>query len=210
MLITIFQWFVKITAWPVEKLLLKIRVRCAEPEKQSRYPKGGAIIVSNHTNVYDFAALLFAFWTRTIRVQMAEILFTRPGLGLFLKQMGGIRVDRDAHSTACLDKSAAILKKGGLVGVFPEGRLPLPGEERPLPFREGAAYLALETGVPVIPVYISGRYFSREGIRVTIGTPLDLRGMCDPAADPRQAVRECSRLLREKVMELGEVPTHGA
>lgn len=209
-MIAFWNWFVKITAWPFQKLIFRTRVIAEDPAVQGRRIHGPAIIVSNHTAVYDFAVLLFTFFTRTLRVQMAEVLFRKPVLGVFLRMLGGIRVDRDAHDLTGLNRSAAVLDKGGVVGVFPEGRLPLPDEERPLPFREGAAELALSSGVPVIPVHISGRYFSRGRMCIVIGKPVDLREVCGGIADEREARRAGSGYLRGRVMELGAIASREA
>ncbi|MBQ1685110.1 MAG: 1-acyl-sn-glycerol-3-phosphate acyltransferase, partial [Clostridia bacterium] len=95
---------------------------------QSRRIRGSAILVSNHTAVYDYAVMLFVFFTRTLRYQMAEVLFRKKVLGPFLKNMGGILVDRDSTNYSFMSESARILEQGGVVGIFPEGRLPREGE----------------------------------------------------------------------------------
>ncbi len=209
MWIRLFNWFVKLTAWPVQRAILRLRISCGDPARQGRRLKGPVLVVCNHNAVYDYAALMFTFFTRTLRVQMAEVLFEKKVLGLFLRALGGIRVDREAHSMRSLGKARALLEKGWAVGIFPEGRLALPGEEKPLPFQPGAALLALETGVPVVPVAVRGVYF-REPIRVRIGAPMDLRALTAAEADPRAAAALATRLLRERVTALGVALGHGA
>lgn len=207
--IRIFNWFVKITAWPVQKLLLRIQVGYEEPDRKKRRIRGPVILVCNHNAVYDYAVLMFVFFRRTLRVQMAELLFRKPVLGVFLRMLGGIRVDRESHSMASVNETRRLLEQGWTVGIFPEGRLALPGESKPLDFQPGAALTALETGVPVIPVAVRGTYF-RERIRVRVGKPMDLRALTENETDSRAAVTEANRLLREKVIALGEELEHGA
>lgn len=202
-MIFLWNWFVKITAWPVQKVILRTKVICEDRAVQGRHIRGPAILVSNHNAVFDYAVLLFTFFTRTLRVQMAELLFRKPVLNVFLRMLGGIEVNRDAHDLTSLSRCVTILKRGGVVGIFPESRLPLPGEERPLPFHEGAAELALSTGVPVIPVHISGRYFTKTRMRIVIGTPVDLRAVCGGITDEREARRTATAYLRDRVTELG-------
>ena len=201
------NWFVKITAWPVQKILLRLSISYENPEAKRSYAHGPFILVCNHNSVYDYAALMFAFFRRTLRVQMAEVLFQKPVLGRFLRMLGGIRVDRDAHSFSCLHESQHLLENGWVVGIFPEGRLALPGETKPLAFQPGAALLALETGMPVVPAAVRGVYF-RERIRSRIGEPMDLRQLTTEQEEPRKAVTEATRLLREKVIALGEELDH--
>ena len=145
--------FVRLTGWLPQWFCFRTKIEYENREVQNRFIHGPAIIISNHTSVYDYAVVLFVFWTRTLRFQIAEVLFRR-GLGSFLKMMGGIYLDRYSHQYGYIEQSLRILRKGGIVGVFPEGRLPVKGEEPPLAFHPGAAYLSLASGVPVIPIWI--------------------------------------------------------
>ena len=172
----LFNALVKITGWPVQKILFRTKVYYEDKAVQSRRLKGPAILISNHTSVYDYAVFLFVFWRRTLRYQMAELLFRRRMLKHFLRAMGGI---------------------------FPEARLPVEGEERPLPFKTSAAYIALESGAPVIPVYTNGSYFRKQRAEVIIGKPVFARDLWQDGADERTNLETISAALREKVIGLG-------
>ena len=100
MLTEFFNGFVKVTGWPAYKIAFRPKVYYEDKSVQGRHIKGAAMVVSNHTSVFDYALLLFVFFTRTLRVQMAEVLFQKQPLGLFLKMMGGIYVNRWAASTS--------------------------------------------------------------------------------------------------------------
>ena len=140
-MVRFFNAFVKITGWLVQKLCFRTKIYYEDKKVQSRKIKGPAIIISNHTSVFDYAVFLFVFFSRTLRYQMAEILFKKKLLATFLKCMGGIYVDRSAHDFAFLAKSEQILSKGGIVGVYPEGRIPKEEEEKPLPFKRASRNL---------------------------------------------------------------------
>ena len=203
MLIKIFNWFVKITAWLPQRIVFNTKVYYQDKSVQGRHIKGAAIIASNHTSVFDYAALLFVFFTRTLRVQMAEVLFDKKPLGLFLKMLGGIYVNRDIHNFDFLYKSEEILKKGGVVGTFPESRIPRPGEKTPLAFKPSTAYLALTANVPVIPVYTNGKYFCKERARVIIGTPMNPMDYADDSLDDKENIALFTNALRQRIIELG-------
>ena len=111
----------------IEAVAFRTSVAYEDRSVQGRKVRGPAIIISNHTSVYDYAVWLFVFYSRTLRVPMAEILFEKQPLGIFLSMMGGIRIDRNSHSLSGLEKCSRILKKGGTVLMFPEGRLPREG-----------------------------------------------------------------------------------
>lgn len=201
-MINLFQFFVKLTGWPVQWLCFRTKIYYEDRSVQDRRIRGSAILISNHTSVYDYAVYLFVFFLRTLRFQMAEILFQKQPLGVFLHAMGGIRVNRNTRDFGCIPASAAILRRGGVVGIFPEGRLPLEGEEAPLPFQQGAAYLALSTGVKIIPVYTNGAYFGIRRARVIIGKPLELAGFIDETLPQRDQLAQASELLRARILEL--------
>ena len=203
MLIKIFNWFVKITAYPVQKLIFRTKVYYQDKSVQSRRIKDAAIIASNHTSVFDYAVYLFVFFTRTLRVQMAEVLFDKKPLGIFLKMLGGIYVNRDARDFSFMYKSEEVLKKGGVVGVFPESRLPRKGEETPLEFKPGTAYLAISADVPVIPVFTNGKYFCKERAEVIIGTPMNPRDYTDDSLSDKENIANFTNALRQRIIELG-------
>lgn len=204
-MIAFFNAFTKVTGWPVQKICFRTKIYYEDKSVQSRRIKGPAIIVSNHTSVFDYAVILFVFFSRTLRYQMAEVLFKNKLLAMFLRMMGGIFIDRNAHDYRFIEKSRRILEKGGVVGIFPEGRLPVKDRDETIPLRflPGAAELALEMQVPIIPVYISGSYFCRDRARVIIGAPVDIADLADEKEDYKKKLESISQSLRERVVELG-------
>lgn len=204
-MIALFNYFVKITGWLPAKIIFRWKIKYEDKKVQSRRLKGSAIIISNHTSVYDYAVFLFVYFFRTLRYQMAEVLYKKKLLGLFLKCMGGIYVNRDTYDFSFMDKSKKILSKGGIVGIFPESRLPKKGESSPLPFKESATLLALETGVKIIPTYITGGYFKKKRIGVLIGKPINVRDFYDASINEKENVKNITNILRSKIIELGKL-----
>lgn len=201
-MIRFWNAFTKLTGWPVQFVCFRTKVVCEDKAAQGRRIRGPAIVVSNHTSVYDYAVLLFVFFSRTLRCQMAEALFRKKGLGTFLRLMGGIYIDRTGRDFGFLAESEAILARGGVVCVFPESRLPAAGEPTPLEFKPSAAYLALSTGAPVIPVYTNGSYFRRARARVAVGAPMDARRLARPELTQKENIALVTRAMRERVVEL--------
>ncbi|MBR3298145.1 MAG: 1-acyl-sn-glycerol-3-phosphate acyltransferase [Clostridia bacterium] len=197
--------FVKLTGWPAQLIVFRTKYYYEDKSVQSRRIKGPAIIVSNHTAVYDYACMLFVFFTRTLRYQMAELLFEKKLLGPFLKLLGGIYINRNATDLGFMSESESILKKGGVVGIFPEGRLPLESETPPIEFKPGAAYLALASGVKVIPVYTNGAYFSKQRAKVVIGKPIDPTLFDDRSRTDKENIERLTEAMRAKIIELREV-----
>jgi 1-acyl-sn-glycerol-3-phosphate acyltransferase len=202
-MIRFFNWFTKLTAWLIQKICFRTKIYYDDKKTQGRHVKGSAIIISNHTSVYDYAVFLFVFFTRTLRYQMAEVLFKKALLRNFLKLMGGIFVDRDSNDFSFLDKSQEILEKGGVVGVFPEGRIPEKNEDKPLEFKSGVTQLALSANVPIIPVYTDGVYFSKKRARVIIGKPIYVSALYNEKEDYKTNLERITQELRREVINLG-------
>ena len=192
----------KLTGWPAQFFCFRTKVYYEDRKVQGRRIKGPAILISNHFSVFDYAVYLFVFWSRTLRFQMAEVLFKKPVLGWLLKRMGGIYVDRTGFDFGFIARSEAILARGGVVGIFPESRLPRPGEPRPLPFKISAAQIALTSGVPIIPVVTNGSYFRKQRARVLIGKPLRAAELAEDGLSERETLQLVSDRLRERIMEL--------
>ena len=202
-MVRFWNWFAKITGWPVQFVCFRTKVYYENKKTCSRRIKGPAIIISNHTSVFDYAVYLFVFFSRTLRFQTAEVLYRKKLLGWFLRRMGGIYVDRDARDFGFVTKSEEILRRGGVVGIFPESRIPKPGEERPLEFKPSAAYIALCADVPVIPVVTNGSYFNlKKRARVMIGEAINVRDLSDPGLGEKEDLKNVSAKLRERVIEL--------
>ena len=202
----IILWFTKITGAPVSWFYFKKKIYYVNKKKQSRKIKGGAIIVSNHTSVYDYALYLFVFFGRTLRTLMAELLFEKNKLlTWFLYKMGGIRVDRNNYDFNFVGPLIDIVDKGGVALVFPEARIPKPEESVPLPFKPSFVYIALETGAPIIPVYTNGMYNQKKKrAKVLIGEPIDLSAILGTQEVNKESIDYLTNYVRNQIISLGE------
>ena len=204
-MIKFMQALVKVTAWPVQFLCFRTKILYENGDKRHRKIKGAAIVASNHTSIWDYAAMIFVFPARVLRYLMAEILFERNKLlGWFLRSMGGVKTDRNHFDFSFVVKCEEILEKGGAIGVFPEGRLPEKAEEKPLPFKPSMAYIALRSGAPIVPVYVTGSYFKRKRNYVVIGEKMRVEDLIDETLSERENIERISAAVRAKIMELGD------
>lgn len=202
----LFNWFAKITGWVVQFICFRKKIYYENRAVQSRRIRGKAILISNHLSVFDYPVAIFVFWQRTLRFQMSELVMDKPGLGLLLRMLGGIYVNRNTHDYGFMAKSEKILSKGGVVGICPEGRLPRKGETPPLEFKTGAAYLALTTDTPIVPMYTDGSYFNlKKRTHVMIGTPIIPSEIADPALSDKENIALLTRVMRDKIIDLGQM-----
>lgn len=197
------HWFVKITGFLPQLLMFHTKVYYEDKATQSRRIKGRAIVMSNHHTLMDFAVLMFVFPWRTLRCLMAEVLYKKNFvMTAFLKFLGGIKVNRDTHDFSFLGKAERILEKGGVVEIYPEARLATPDEEKPLPFKPSVAYLALQSGAPIIPIYNDGKYFGKSRTCVVIGKPIYVQEWYNEQISEKENLDAISKRLREKVLDL--------
>lgn len=201
-MICFWNWFAKITGWLGQLLCFRTKIYYEDRRVQGRHIRGPAIIISNHITVIDYVVYLFVFFTRTVRFQMAEVLYRSKPLAWLLRRLGGIYVNRDTRDFGFLTESEEILRRGGVVGIFPESRLPKPGEERPLEFKVSAAYLALTTGVKIIPAVTNGSYFQKARARVLIGKPIYAADLAPEGLSEKETLRVVSERLRQHIIEL--------
>jgi 1-acyl-sn-glycerol-3-phosphate acyltransferase len=149
----LFYWFLKFVAiGPVVKLVLRPRAEGADSVPRS----GAAIIASNHLSAADWVFMPLSLRRRVTFLAKAEY-FTGRGVKGFLQRAffagaGQVPIDRSSASAAedAIRTGLRILREGKLLGIYPEGTRSPDG--RLFRGKTGVARMALETGVPVVPV----------------------------------------------------------
>jgi 1-acyl-sn-glycerol-3-phosphate acyltransferase len=116
---------------------------------------GGAVMVINHTGYMDFTYAGYAARParRFVRFMAKESVFTHKVSGPLMRAMKHIPVDRAAGASS-YGHAVRFLRAGEIVGVFPEATISRSFELKA--FKNGAARMAREAGVPMLPVVIWG------------------------------------------------------
>ncbi|UFU07825.1 lysophospholipid acyltransferase family protein [Ruania halotolerans] len=145
-------------AYRVAAALARVPVRAMTRPRWSgleHLPEGPYLAVANHVSTIDsLTALHFFVAQGQFPVALAKSsLFEARGFGWLLRACGYVPVYRDTgNAAASIDAAAERLRSGTSVLMFPEGTLTRDPDLWPMAARTGAARLALETGVPVVPV----------------------------------------------------------
>ena len=112
---------------------------------------GPCVIASNHVGLLD-GPLLAAFAPRAVHALTKKEMF-EGRTGAFLRAVGQIPLSRYDADPAAIKDCLKVLREGGVVGIYPEGTR---GDGELSHFHTGAAYLALATGAPVVPLVVFG------------------------------------------------------
>ena len=204
----IVLWFTKITGYIPYMIYFKPKIYYENKKIQNRRIKGPAIIITNHISVIDFALFMMIFFFRDIYVLVGEVLFQKNKLlSWFLKNIGGIKVDRNKNDLTFHRKITKIFNKNRVVQIFPEGRLPREGEIDLLPFKPGYVYYALKHDVKIIPVYTK-RYYKDNTKKISrtdliIGEPIELNKLYDNTKSNRENVELLNEYVYNHMKELG-------
>jgi 1-acyl-sn-glycerol-3-phosphate acyltransferase len=136
---------------PASRWLIRRRYDVREHGAGNVPPQGPVIVAANHTGVID-GPLLAIFGPRPVHALTKEEMFHGP-LGPLLRVTGQVRLDRFSTDLRAVRTCLHVLEHGGAVGIFPEGNRGAGDLTR---FRNGAAYLALVSGAPVVPLMMYG------------------------------------------------------
>ena len=163
-----------------------------------------AILLANHQSNFDMLAILLSM-PRPFRVVAKRFLFYIPVFGWCLRAGGMIPIDRDKRTRAIqsLEKVAARVRSGEPVLMFPEGTRSPDGAL--LPFKKGAFVIAVTSGVPVVPVSVTGgdRILAKHSLRVRPGRIIIRYGPEIPVTGHSLATKELLIAQVREAIEAG-------
>jgi 1-acyl-sn-glycerol-3-phosphate acyltransferase len=176
-------------------------------EGWERVPEsGGAVVVSNHVSYFDFMFVGLATRPkhRLVRFMAKKSIFDNPVSGPLMRGMHHIPVDRTAGAAA-YSVAVEALQAGELVGVFPESTISRSFQLREI--KSGAARMAIEAGVPILPIVTwGGQRVWTAGRRPqwTRKVPVTLRIAEPIPVTPDMTAAELTEVLRVRLIELIE------
>jgi 1-acyl-sn-glycerol-3-phosphate acyltransferase len=185
--------------WPLLYGLFRLRSTGKE-----NLPEGGCVLACNHVSSFDPWPLGMPLWPRTfLRFMAKSELYWFP-LSKIVDGAGAFPVHRGQHDTVAIETAVRLAREGNVVAMFPEGTRRTKGlvkkfEARP---RTGAARIALEAGVPLVPAAIKGtdKLLQLGKLRVAYGPPVeidDLRGQ-----EIAEAAQEATARLMARIETL--------
>ncbi len=189
-------WWRRLFRKMMKSLCRLLVATCLQMEmngKENLPRNGPAIIVSNHLGDADMIIGIAITPRENIEVLAKSELYEFPVLGLVMDLYGVIWVHRGQPDRRALRAALHGLEEERIIALAPEGRESLTGslEEG----TGGAAYIALKTNVPIIPVTVTGTEnsrvygnlirFRRTRVKVSVGVPFNLKSF----PDRRESIR---------------------
>ncbi len=184
--------------WIYLRLLYRVKVHGAE-NIPARKP---FIICSNHINWMDPLTIGTSFpASYRIHFMAKHELFGNIFSSWLFRKVGAFPVNRDNADYSAIKTAYRLLKEGGVLGLFPEGSRSKTGRLQKA--YNGAALIAVRSGVPVVPVAITGPYRFCKPVHLYIGVPLVLPPLVyDSKDEKKEQLEEMSMLIMESIGRL--------
>lgn len=168
---------------------------------ENNIPKDGRyILCGNHVHALD-APVIIVVAKRKIRFIAKEELYKNS----FLKWLGGvfdvITIKRGAADMDAMKKSIKALNNGDIIGIFPEGTRH--GLDKNVEVKTGAAFLALKTNTPVIPVGIQGSFKPFTKVVLNFGEKMDFSQYASKKPD-KEVLEKVTHEIMNRVVELSK------
>jgi 1-acyl-sn-glycerol-3-phosphate acyltransferase len=188
-------------SWPFLYGLFRLRARGRENLPAS----GGYVLACSHVSNLDPWPLGLPLWPRRgLRFMAKSELYWWPAKYV-LDGAGAFPVRRGLGDVEAIETAVRLAREGHAVVMFPEGTRRTKGlvkrhQARP---RTGAARIAIEAGVPLVPAAVSGtdRLLRLGPVRVAYGEPLDIDDL-RATDDPRRSSQEATERLIARIGEL--------
>ena len=201
-------------AWAVGRVTLQPLVRLFVPLRNygvERVPSsGGVVLAFNHFHWIDPPAFGAASPRPVVFVAKVEA-HRVPGLGQLIRAFGTISVRRGESDREAVRQMRAAVQDGQAIGLFVEGTRQLSGELGPV--QPGAAMVAVQENVPVVPAVIHGTQRWKPGnwapVSIAWGEPMRLDGLPKGAKGYREGSAEIAAKLKELHTWLVEVHANG-
>jgi len=183
----------RVTIQPAVKLVAPLQVYGAD-----RVPlTGGLVVAANHFSWIDPPAL-GAACPRTLYFMATVEVHRVPGLGELMRAFGTFAVRRGESDREAVRRMREIVREGGALGMFAEGTRQRSGV--PGPVQPGAAMVAVNEEVPLIPAAIHGSQTWRLGnfapVSIAWGEPMTFEGLPRGGKGYKEASVEVERELR--------------
>ncbi len=164
--------------------------------------KGAALLCANHIGQMDMFFFGYRL-KRMVHYMAKEELFRNPIISAVIRSLGTFSVKRGKADVGAVRTALKLLEEGEIVGIFPEATRTKGKNPDEIKVKPGASMIAINAGVPIIPVAIAGSYKPFTEVRVVFGKPFRLDADRNKKYDSEE-LRRMSVELMKKVYSLLE------
>lgn len=192
MLFKIVYWPLYLLLWPIYRFQIIGR---------ERIPQGGVVVCANHTANIDSVLLALSLGWNARFVAMAKAeLFQNKALGAVLRALGAFPVHRGKADISAIKQAFSLLREGKQLLIFPEGTR-VKTSDAAAEVKSGAGMIAMRSGAPVLPIYITPGKKAFRGCKVIIGEPF----VPEKSGRPDQSdYARMSEQIMETIRKVGE------
>lgn len=166
---------------------------------QTKFNDRSYLIISNHKSILDVIPPVFVTDKPVYYMAKKEIFESRIGRW-FTNKCECIPVSRDGNDVRAIMQAMKLLKNGSVVCIFPEGTRNK-SEEIFLPFKSGAAALAIKTKTPIIPIVHVRKITLFRRIKFYCGEPFELTEFYDKKLT-QEDIERADKILLQRMTEL--------
>ena len=181
-------------------------------EGRENVPADGIFILApTHRSILD-TPIASGVTRRRLRFMGADKYWKNNAFGRLLTALGGFPVSRGTADREALKRSIAVLQGGEPLVLFPEGERKVGPIVQPL--FDGATYIAVKAGVPIIPVGIGGserampkgaKFIRPRKLHVVVGKPIQASSNATSPKDQRDAARQLTVDLHAELQRLFDI-----
>ena len=188
-------------------LVFRLKRVTADGKPYKQHLRGGAIVAANHTSMADPFLVGITFWYRRMYCLAAEVVMKNPVIATLSKGMGCIKVDRNIADIEAIKKSVSVLKEGHVLAMFPQGQITVSDEVDTV--KSGAVLIALQAGVPIIPMFITKRKHWYNHRTVVIGEKIVPSEICGKKMPSTADIEMVTDLLAQRLQQCKDYSLEG-
>lgn len=186
-------------------LQLRMDIYDTQKHKYHKKLRGGALILANHSSFCDPFYIGRAFHYRRMYFMAADVVMKNPLIRILLTGMGCVSIHRETYDIQAIKKITALAKDGQTVAIFPQGTVHRDNEMQEI--KNGALLIAIQAGVPLVPIYTCKRshFYSKQiaviGETLQIDQKMPSLAEIDRySAELLHRMQDCQRIYNE-IME---------
>jgi 1-acyl-sn-glycerol-3-phosphate acyltransferase len=189
---------------PITRLYTRMTINGRE-----HIPKRGAYVLAPVHRSYVDTPIAGCVTSRRLRFMGKDSMWKNRQLGWLCSALGGFPVTRGTADREAMSRCMAVLEGGEGLVLFPEGERKSGPTVHPL--FDGAVYIAIKAGVPIVPVGIGGsekvmpkkaKFVYPRKVHIEVGPPIQPPVMPDGGRVPRAAYKQHSELLHAELQRL--------